>query len=59
MAPDPLIGLYIYSRGIPQSCYGIFKEVKGLNFLTDAAMFSNPKEKDILISPKTLVVWND
>ena len=59
MVGNSLIGLYIYSRDTPQFCYGIFKEVKGLNFLTDAVMFSNPKEKDILISPKTLVVWND
>lgn len=59
MVGKSLIGLYVYSRYTPQFCYSIFKEVKGLNFLTDTLLFNNPKEKDILIGPKTMVVWND
>ena len=55
MARNSLIGLYLYSR----ICYGIFKEDKGLNFLTDGLLYKNPTVPELNIGPKTMVVWND
>lgn len=59
MARNSLIGLYLYSRNTSQFCYGVFNEDKGLNFLKDGFLYKSPDMPDLLISPKTMVVWND